>query len=454
VGTKIVLIGAGSAQFGYGTIGEILQSKPLAGSTIMLHDINAESLATVAGTARAFVKERKLPFEIQSSTDRQEALRGAAFIVISIEVGDRFVLWDQDWTIPQQYGISQVYGENGGPGGVFHALRIIPPILEICADVARICPDAHVFCYSNPMTAICTTVVRAYPRLKFIGLCHEIASLHRYLPPILGTSYENLDLVAGGLNHFSVVLKASYRDSGRDAYPDILARAPAFFEKEPGYSDLWAWMKRTGQKRRTEGAVQRFAQEVGQSAKPWADRGLFRVILERFHLLPITWDSHFGEYIGWAHDVSDHAGIKDFYDMYRNMLATVEPQIELKLRERIVPMIEGVVVNSGQREEAVNVRNGGLVPSLPDFVAVEVPALVDSAGVHGQALPPLPQGYAALLRNYTGVYDLTAEAVLHKSRDLAVQALLVNPVMNKARDAAELVDHMIRLQERWLGYLS
>ena len=178
------------------------------------------------------------------------------------------------------------------------------------------------------------------------------------------------------------------------------------------------------------------------------------MILERFHLLPITWDSHFGEYIGWAHDVSDHAGIKDFYDMYRNMLATVEPEIELKLRERIVPMIEGITTNSGQREEAVNVRNDGLVPSLPDFVAVEVPALIDSAGVHGQALPPLPQGYAALLRNYTGVYDLTAEAVLHKSRDLAVQALLVNPVMNKARDAAELVDHMIRLQERWLGYLS
>ena len=122
-----------------------------------------------------------------------------------------------------------------------------------------------------------------------------------------------------------MVLKASYRDSGRDAYPDILAKAPAFFEKEPGYSDLWAWMRKTGQKRRTEGAVQRFAQEVGQSAKPWADRGLFRVILERFHLLPITWDSHFGEYIGWAHDVSDHAGIKDFYDMYRNMLATAEP---------------------------------------------------------------------------------------------------------------------------------
>ena len=36
----IVLIGAGSAQFGYGTIGDILQSQVLHGSEIVLHDIN------------------------------------------------------------------------------------------------------------------------------------------------------------------------------------------------------------------------------------------------------------------------------------------------------------------------------------------------------------------------------------------------------------------------------
>ncbi len=452
--TKIVLIGAGSAQFGFGTIGEILQSSTLKGSTIMLHDINGEALARVANTAQAFVKEKKLSFEVESSVDRKKALRGAGFVVISIEVGDRFELWDQDRTVPQQYGITQVYGENGGPGGVFHSLRIIPPILEICADVAELCPQAHVFCFSNPMTAICTAVTRAYPALNFVGICHEIASVHRYLPPMLNTPYENLDIVAGGLNHFSVVLKAAYRDSGRDAYPDILAKAPAFFEKEPGFSDLWAWLRKTGEKRRTEGALERFALEIRQSAKPWADRGLFRVILERFHLLPITWDSHFGEYIGWAHDVSDHAGIMDFLDLYKNMLAHVEAHIELKLHERIVPMIEGILTDSKQREEAVNVRNKGLVPELPEFVAVEVPATIDSRGVHGQALPPLPAGYAALLRNYTGVYDLTAEAVLHRSKDLAVQALLVNPVTNRARDTAELMDHMISLQPKWLGYLS
>ena len=183
---RIVLIGAGSAQFGYGTIGDILQSKVLEDSHIVLHDINPDTLAIVADTGRAFIEERGLPFTLSATTDRAEAFEGADFLVISIEVGDRFELWEQDRRIPQQYGVQQVYGENGGPGGLFHSLRIIPPILEICADVMKLCPDATVFNFSNPMSRICTTVHRAFPDLKFVGLCHEISSLRMYLPLILG----------------------------------------------------------------------------------------------------------------------------------------------------------------------------------------------------------------------------------------------------------------------------
>ena len=232
---KIALFGAGSAQFGYGTLGDIFQSEVLAGAEIALMDINGEALAKVQKTAEDYILEHGLDFRITGTTDRKEALRAADFVIISIEVGDRFKLWDMDWKIPMQYGIAQVYGENGGPGGIFHALRITPPIMEICDDVMALCPDAVVFNYSNPMTAITTAVLRKHPSLKFVGMCHEIASLERYLPEILGTDISNLKLRAAGLNHFSVLLEASYVDSGKDAYPDILEKAPGFFEREPGF---------------------------------------------------------------------------------------------------------------------------------------------------------------------------------------------------------------------------
>ena len=136
---RIVLVGAGSAQFGYGTLGDIMQSAALKDSVVVLHDINPEAMGVVATTAEDFIAKEKLRFSIESTTDRAVALQGADFVIISIEVGDRFALWDQDRTVPQQYGITQIYGENGGPGGLFHSLRIIPPILEPSNDNTKPC---------------------------------------------------------------------------------------------------------------------------------------------------------------------------------------------------------------------------------------------------------------------------------------------------------------------------
>jgi alpha-galactosidase len=451
---KIVLIGAGSAQFGLGTLGDIFQSKKLVGSEIVLVDINQSALFSVHSRASAFIKEHNLPFVVTASLERKDVLKGADVVLISIEVGDRFTLWDEDWTIPQQYGITQVYGENGGVGGIFHSLRIIPPILDICEDISRLCPDAYIFNYSNPMTAISTTVLRKYPALNFIGMCHEIASLERYLPSLLNTEWENLRVRSAGLNHFSVLLEATYADSGKDAYPDILAKAPAFFEQEPGYSDLLEYARLNGTLPRTEGAEGRLALGIERSSRNWTDRTLFKEILETYRLLPITVDSHLGEYIPWAHEIADHRGIKDFYEVYQMMLTQYDPKIELTLHERIVLILEGMIDNSGYEEPAVNLLNNGLIPSLPDWIAVEVPATVTSAGLQGIAFPSYPKGFAALLRNYSGVYDLIAEAVLHRSREYVIQAILANPVVSTYRSVATMTDHMIDQQRRWLGYLK
>lgn len=187
VNKRIVLIGAGSTQFGYVILSDIFQSKALEGSTIVLHDINEEALEGVFEMARNYISDRSLPFDIKASSSRREALQGDDFCIISIEIGDRFELWDQDWKVPLQHGIRQVYGENGGPGGLFHSLRIIPPILEICEDIQAICPETFVFNLSNPVSRICLTVKRKYPDLRFFGICHEILSIPRDLPHILNT---------------------------------------------------------------------------------------------------------------------------------------------------------------------------------------------------------------------------------------------------------------------------
>lgn len=449
--TRIVLVGAGSLQFGTGMLGDIFQSAPLAGADVVLNDINEAAAKRTAALAQGHVTSRGLTHRISVETDLAKALKGADFVVISIEVGDRFALWDMDWHIPQQYGIQQVYGENGGPGGLFHSLRIIPPILEICGKVMEHAPGATVFNYSNPMSRIVTTVHRAYPDLKIIGMCHEIASLERHLPPMLGQKRANIFYRAGGLNHFSVMSECRYVDSGKDAYPDVRAKAPDYFSRQPGFSEVLNASRKTGKSVNTEGWMEVDLSHV-KEIRPWSDRWLFKVILERFGMLPITYDSHFGEYITWAHDVADHRGIIDFYTYYRNFLGRSTPQISDEMHERVVPIIEGILTGKRYEEAAVNIPNRGYLKDLPPWIAVEVPANVDASGVTGIPVE-LPAGIRGLLTNQIGIHDLTADAVLHKSRDLAVQALLVDPVVTLAQRMPELVDQMIAEQRPWLDYL-
>lgn len=418
---RIVLIGAGSAQFGLGTLADIFRSEVLRGSTIVLHDINPTTLARVHQIGQEYLTAHNLDYTLEATTERRIALKGADFCIISIEVGNRFKLWEQDWKIPLQYGFRQVYGENGGPGGLFHALRITPVILEICRDVMDLCPDAWVINFSNPMSRICTTVSQALPELHLVGLCHEIKSLERHLPEILGCPFENLETVAGGLNHFSILLEARYKDTDADAYPDIRAKAPAYFEHT-------------------------------------RERGLFMELLKRFGYLPITTDSHMGEYIQWAHDVVDHAGILAFYDWYKEYCLARAPQETLSLDqfqqgEEVVPIIEAIASDTPLHEPAVNVRNDNLIDGLPHDIVVEVPAIVDGRGVHGVRLESYPKGFLGLLQNQVAVHELTAEAVLTGSKEVVLQALLADPIVDRVRPAEQMLETMLRLQAEYLGYI-
>ncbi len=443
---NIVLIGAGSAMFGLGTVGDIFKSAALAGSHIVLHDINPNTLDNVHVVVKREIREKNLPFTVSATTDRREALKGADFCIISIEVGNRFDLWEQDWKLPLLYGFKQIYGENGGPGGLFHSLRIIPPILEICADIDAICPDATVFNFSNPMTRICLAIKRKFPNMKVVGLCHEIASLPAHLPGILGTPLGNLSFRAGGLNHFSVLLEIHYRDTGADAYPDVRAKAPAYFEHAPSPAD---WFE------------QEFGGKIAQkSQQSWAGRQLFKEILDRFGYLPITDDSHFGEYIQWAYDSADHKGIEDFYTRYKKWsLELAVPESRIKGTEpgeywRTIPIIEGILNDSSHEEPAVNIMNDGLIDNLPKDMIVEVPAMIDKSGVHGVKLGNLPRGIAGLLNNQVATIDLTAEAVISGSKEMALQALLLDPVVDSIHRAEGLLDTILELQKPFLDYLK
>ncbi len=434
---KIVLIGAGSANFGLGTIGDIFKSKILEGSTVTLHDINAKALENTKKIAVKYKEKLKVNYNIEATTNRAEALKDATFCIISIEVGNRFDLWDQDWKIPLQYGVKQIYGENGGPGGLFHSLRIIPAILNICDDIVKICPNAFVFNYSNPMQRICHAVTSKYQDLKFTGLCHEIASMERQLPTIMETDYSNIEIKAGGLNHLSILLNVKYKDTGKDGYPIIHKKFKDYYSKVT--SEYYP-------------------------AKPGGERGVFFELYKIYGYLPITTDSHLGEYIQWAYSVADHEAIIEFYDNYKKRCQTFYDNeshyseyfniSDNKMNERIVPILEAILNDANLEESAVNLPNNNFIDSLPKDIVVEVPGILNKSGVSGIRLENYPSDFGSLLNNQVGTIQLTTEAILKKSKHVAYQALLADPVVDNTSKAQQLLNTMIDFQKEYLGYLK
>jgi alpha-galactosidase len=189
---KIVLIGAGSAQFGTEMLCDLFAAREeLKGSTIVLVDINPEALDIMAQVARRLNEATGRPFLVEATTDRVEALPGAQFVIISIAV-KRNELWRLDFQIPLKHGVKQVLGENGGPGGIFHAMRNIPIILDICHDIERLCPDALVLNFTNPEGRICLAAVR-YTNLQFVGLCHGIGMAQHAIGQALGLPPHDID---------------------------------------------------------------------------------------------------------------------------------------------------------------------------------------------------------------------------------------------------------------------
>jgi len=426
---RIVLIGAGSIQFGLETMADILLSETLEGSTIVLHDINAEALEKIERLGNLAIEDRNFNYKISATTSRKEALEGADFIISSIEVGDRFKLWEQDYEIPRKYGNRQTFGENGGPGGLFHALRIIPPILEICEDVQTICPKALFINFSNPMSRICLAIKRKFPNLNLVGLCHEIHFLELHLPHILDTPFSDLTgIKAGGLNHFGILLEIAYQN-GKDAYPDILKNALPYFEQKGREVDL------------------------------------INYILERYHVLPYTTDSHFSEYIQWGWEKINKKDVRDFYLGYKALCQSEPKRMKRFLRgklshklwlkpsgERAIPIIEGIITNSGQYELSVNLSNiEGIIEGLPRDLVVECPAMVDKNGIHGIHLQNIPKGILGLWRNQASVQDLVVEAALTQSKEVALHALLADPVVDSADSAEKMLDEILHLQRDYIN---
>jgi alpha-galactosidase len=409
-------------------------AQELRGSSVALVDVSAESVDLMGRVAQRLNAAAGNPFTFECTTDVRAALAGAAFVIVSVAV-DRLATWRNDWAIPRAHGVRQVLGENGGPGGLGHTLRSVQVMLGVAQTIAEVAPDALVLNFTNPLSRICMALARATP-LRCVGMCHQIGAGYRIAGQVLGLATDANDararqhelqhkitIKAAGLNHISWIYDLRDAETGADLYPTFrerLAAMPADFEP------------------------------------------LSRRLLDAFGLFPATGDGHAGEYISFAWETSAERGYdfdgrareaEELREALRQVADGERPVEEYLGRvsgERAVPIISAIVHNRNQFEDSVNIPNRGCIPGLPDWAIVEVPGLASGAGVSGLQVPPLPPAITALLAQQVAVQDRAVHAAIHGDRQAALQALLLDPVVQSYDAAVQILDALLEAHAPYL----
>ncbi len=219
---KTVFLGAGSTVFARNLLGDILGHEELAGSEIVLHDIDAARLNTSELVAHKVCEALDAPAKISATTDRRAALDGADYAINMIQVGGYEPCTVTDFEIPKRFGLRQTIGDTLGIGGIMRGLRTIPVLLSMCADMEELCPDVWFLNYTNPMAINCRAVNRA-SRIRTVGLCHSVQGTAFELSLDLGIRYGEIDYLAAGINHMAFYLR--FERDGEDLYPRLRALA-------------------------------------------------------------------------------------------------------------------------------------------------------------------------------------------------------------------------------------
>jgi len=459
---KITFIGAGSTIFAKSILGDSMLTPSLQGAHIALFDIDGtrlresqlmlETLNANVNAGRARITAHLGPAQ------RRAALRGANYVVNAVQVGGYKPSTVIDFEIPTRYGLRQTIADTLGIGGIFRALRTIPVMDEVAADMHAVCPDAWFLNYVNPMCMVTGALLQK--GIKTVGLCHSVQACAQELLSTVGMldRLPRVQTRIAGINHQAWLLEIS--ENGKDLYPLIKKRAAANVAEV--------------QRRGVDAVMAEYpdADTRSRTAPPLVrtTRDMVRLEMMRLFNYYITESSeHSAEYMPYWIKRAYPELITRFnipLDEYPRrcvaQIATWKQQRKDIVQNKALTHERtreygSHIMHAIETDEPVrihgNVLNTGLITNLPAKAVVEVPCLVDRNGVQGCYVGELPEQCAALNRTNINVQLMTLEAAATHRRDAIYQAAFLDPHTSAELSLDEIVslcDDLIKAHGKFL----
>jgi alpha-galactosidase len=417
--TKITFIGAGSLGFTRKLVRDILTFPRLEDATLTLMDIDAERLDFSQRAVQRIVDLGEYPATVEATMDRAAALEGADVVLVTILAGGTDV-WRHDIEIPKKFGVDTNIGDTRGPSGIFRALRTIPVMLDIVKDMERLCPDAVMLNYTNPMAMLCRAMQRE-SCIRLTGLCHSVQGTAAMLARWIGAPMDEITYTCAGINHQAFYL--TYEWNGNDARPLIreALERPEIYNEEivrnemflhldyyvtesSGHNSEYNWWFR-----KREDLIEKYCTH-GTGWNP----GEYAYILKQYENREDTWKDDARKWFAEDNPISLERGHE--YAAY------------------IINALKGGEIFAFNG----NVPNTGLITNLPEDACVEVPVFVDTAGFHPEHVGPLPPQCAALVHVNVMVEEMAVEAALTGNPRLVFQAVAYDPLTAAVLSLAEI----------------
>ena len=431
---KITFLGAGSTIFAKNVLGDCLLAEGLPCFEIALLDIDEERLEESYALICALRDKYKPAVTVNkylATDDKQteEAFDGASYVVNAIQVGGYEPCTVTDFEIPKKYGLRQTIADTLGIGGIFRGLRTIPVMKKYADVMEKVCPNALLLNYTNPMS-ILSGYMQRYTKVKTVGLCHSCQVVVSHINESLKLAQLNeAKYTLAGINHMCWLLTLQDKN-GNDLYPLFKEK---FNEVKPA-NDLV----------RLE-IMNRFGYYNTESSEHTAEYHPYFIkkdhpeFIERFN---IPLDEYPRRCINQ---------IKDWKEL-REKIMQPENVVHERSHEYGSRIIEACETGVPYKIYG-NVQNTGLITNLPANACVEVPIMVDNNGLNPCFVGDIPDQLAGLNMTHIAVHNMVIKAAVTLEKEYIYMAAYLDPHTRDQLTFDEiksLCDDLIEAHGDWL----
>ena len=431
---KISFIGAGSVQFTTSVVNDIITYPALDDCEICLMDINEERLEIITNCVRRIKSELNSNITITPTTSREEALTGADAVVVTVFNGDVEV-FEKEIEIPMKYGVDINVGDTRSVSGIFRALRNIPLLLDICKDIERICPNAFMLNYTNPMAMLCKAM-QTYTNVDVTGLCHSVQHTSRMLSNWVGADYSKVNYTCVGINHLAFFTEL--REGDKDLYPLLREKI-----KEEEY---YNYEKVRNEIFKTFGYYVTESSGHNSEYTPWFRK---RPDLIRKFCYSETGNWNPGEHAFILKEYQDPKRYEKLIAQFMNKEIT-----RTRSAEYAANIINARIGDGTEFEFNANLINNGSVENLPYDACVEIPVVATRDGYIRKYQGKMPSNVAAFVAFNASIENMVVEAFEKKSRQLIYQAVSLDPLCSAVlslEEVRQMCDELFEVNKEFLG---